>query len=294
MIREDVLFRSGPDDCAAWLYRPEGTSRSVSCIVMAHGFSMTRHDGLPPYAEALVACGAAVLVFDYRYLGDSGGQPRQHFRINKQEQDYEAAVSYARGLDGIDPERIIVWGFSFSGGTAVNVAAKDSRIAGVMLMCPFLDGRPRVLGTIRRTPTVAVRVLARAIKDLAGSHTLIPVTGPPGALAAMAYEGEAEGFARSAPVNSPWRNEISPGLFATVAFHRPVTKAAKLAVPIWIGLGRRDITVSSKAIERFAEKAARAELHRYDVDHFQPFYGDAPAAIAADQADWLTRDGLTG
>jgi hypothetical protein len=40
---------------------------------MAHGFSLTRHDGLPPYAERLVATGAAVLVFDHRHLGDGPG-----------------------------------------------------------------------------------------------------------------------------------------------------------------------------------------------------------------------------
>ncbi|MCW2749352.1 MAG: alpha/beta hydrolase [Aeromicrobium sp.] len=293
MQREDVSFPSGKDTCAAWLYRPEGADSATPCVVMAHGFSMTRHEGLETYAEALARAGAAVVVFDHRYLGDSGGQPRQHFRIKKQARDYEAAVSYARGLPGINPERIIVWGFSFSGGTAVNVAANDPRIAGVMLMCPFLDGTPRVLGTIRRTPLVAVRVMARAIKDLAGSHTLIPVTGPPGALAAMAFEGEAEGFAASAPAASPWRNEISPGIFATVALHRPVRKASKLGMPVWVGLGERDITVSRKAIERLAAKASRAELHRYDVDHFEPFYGKDPATIAADQADWLSRTGLT-
>ena len=253
---------------------------------------MTRHDGLATYAEALAGTGAAVLVFDHRYLGDSGGQPRQHFRIKKQEQDYEAAVAYARSLPDVDPERIILWGFSFSGGTAVNVAAKDPRIAGLILMCPFLDGLPRVIGTVRHTPLVAARVMARAIKDLAGSHTLIPVTGPPGALAAMAFEGESEGFAASASAGSPWRNEISPGLFATVALHRPVTKAAKLTMPVWVGIGERDITVSGRAIERLAARAPRAELHRYDVDHFEPFHGADPAVIAADQAEWLARAGL--
>jgi pimeloyl-ACP methyl ester carboxylesterase len=253
---------------------------------------MTRHDGLQTYAEALVATGSAVLVFDHRFLGDSGGEPRQHFRIKKQEQDYAAAVSYARGLTGVDPDRVIVWGFSFSGGTAVNVAAKDPRVAGVMLLCPFLDGAPRVLGTVRRTPLVAARVMARAIKDLVGSHTVIPVTGPPGSLAAMAFEGETEGFAAAAPASSPWRNEISPGLFAIVALHRPVTKAKRLTMPTWVGLGERDITVSRKAIERLAERAPRTELHRYDVDHFAPFYGTDPALIAADQAEWLTRTGL--
>jgi hypothetical protein len=37
-----------------------------------------------------------------------------------------------------------------------------------------------------------------------------------------------------------------------------------------------------------AARAPHAELHRYDVDHFEPFYGADPAVIAADQVEWLT------
>lgn len=63
-------------------------------------------------------------------------------------------------------------------------------------------------------------------------------------------------------------------------------------MPVWLGLGEGDITLSRKAIEKFAAKAPHAELHRYDVGHFEPFHVDAPAVIAADQADWLRRQGL--
>ncbi len=66
-------------------------------------------------------------------------------------------------------------------------------------------------------------------------------------------------------------------------------KAAQLTCPVWVGLGERDVSVSKRAIERFADRAVDAELHRYDVDHFEPFHGAPPEVIAADQADWLRR-----
>ena len=220
-----------------------------------------------------------MLVFDHRYLGDSGGEPRQRVRVKEQAEDYRAAIAYARQLDGVDPDRIVLWGYSFAGGTSVNVAAGDSRIAGVILLCPFLDGRARVLGTTRRTPWVATRVMARAIRERLGSHNPIKATGEPGELAAMAFTGEAEGFAACA--SSAWRNEVAPGAFATIVMHRPVTKAKRLGMPVWVGLGEHDITVSRKAIERLAAKAPNAELHRYDIAHFEPFHGDDPAVIAS-------------
>src|SRR5690349_12232106 len=123
-VRAELRFRSAGDECAAWLYRPAGPGPSP-CVVMAHGFSLTRHDGLPAYAERLAAAGAAVLVFDHRYLGDSGGVPRQRFRTLAQRQDWRAAVEFARRLEGVDPSRIVLWGFSFSGGVAVQTAAAD-------------------------------------------------------------------------------------------------------------------------------------------------------------------------
>jgi pimeloyl-ACP methyl ester carboxylesterase len=283
MTREDVTFKSGGDEVAAWLYRGGDV-----CVVMAHGFSLTRHDGLHTYAEALNAAGATVLVFDHRYLGDSGGEPRQRIRVKEQSDDYRAAITYARGLDGIDPEKIVLWGYSFAGGTSVNVAARDPRIAGLMLLCPFLDGRARVLGTTRRTPWVATRVMGRAIRDRLGFPNTIKATGEPGEMAAMAFTGEAAGFA--ACTSSVWINEASPGAFATIATHRPVTKAKRLGMPVWVGLGEKDITVSGKAIEQLAANAPQGELHRYDVGHFDPFHGEPPTVIAGDQVDWFSRN----
>ena len=289
MTRTDVTFRSGGAECAAWLYRPVDADGPVPCVVMAHGFSMTRDQGLAPYAEELAAAGAAVLVFDFRHLGDSGGEPRQAFNAAAQKRDLVAAVACARELDGIDPDRIVLWGFSFSGGTALNVAADDPRIAGAFLVNPFLDGLHRTLGTLRRTPWVTVRIVAAALSYVVRRRPLIPVTAAPGELAAMAWEGEAEGFAASGGPGTTWRNEIAPAVFLTVALHRPVRRARELVCPVWISLGERDITVSDRAVEKAASRAPHAELHRYDADHFEPFHSAVQSVMAADQADWLRR-----
>ena len=82
---------------------------------------------------------------------------------------------------------------------------------------------------------------------------------------------------------------MSPGLFATAPFFRPVTKAKKLACPILVQLAERDISVPARAVEKLAQVAPRAQLKRYDVDHFQPLYHSSREWIAADQAEWLRR-----
>ncbi|MFX5701388.1 alpha/beta hydrolase, partial [Acinetobacter baumannii] len=74
----------------------------------------------------------ACLVFDYRYFGDSEGQPRQLLDIKSQLEDWKAAIAYARSLPNIDKNKIILWGSSFSGGHVLATAAQDANICAVV------------------------------------------------------------------------------------------------------------------------------------------------------------------
>src|ERR1700737_4146534 len=86
------------------------------------------------------AAGLAALVFDYRHFGASEGEPRQLLDIKLQLADWTAAIAFARTLEGIDEERIALWGTSFSGGHDIELAAHDGRVAAVVAQVPFVDG----------------------------------------------------------------------------------------------------------------------------------------------------------
>jgi cephalosporin-C deacetylase-like acetyl esterase len=54
-IREtDVAFECGDDACKGWFMVPELADVSLPCIVMAHGFGLTRRCGLRELAIAFV------------------------------------------------------------------------------------------------------------------------------------------------------------------------------------------------------------------------------------------------
>jgi dienelactone hydrolase len=74
MEREDIEFRSQGDPCTAWLYPATGGGSSPA-VVMAHGLSGTRRDGLGPFAERFADAGISALLFDHRGFGDSAGEP---------------------------------------------------------------------------------------------------------------------------------------------------------------------------------------------------------------------------
>jgi hypothetical protein len=50
---------------------------------------------LVPLDQRFAAARLAVLLFDYRHFGESGGQPRQLIDIRQQLEDYRAAIRFA-------------------------------------------------------------------------------------------------------------------------------------------------------------------------------------------------------
>jgi dienelactone hydrolase len=174
-VRE-TTFRSDGVDCAARIYRPATLSaKATPCVVMANGFSLTHEDGLPAFAERFADIGLTVLTFDFRYLGRSGGEPRQLIDLDRQRADFRAAVSFARGLDGVDGDAVAVWGFSAAGGHAIYTAADDQRIAAVLALCPVTDSIAFIRGTPVRN---SLRIALDTLRSAAGRRPVyIPVVG---------------------------------------------------------------------------------------------------------------------
>ena len=285
--RVEVRIPSHGEQLAAYLYRPAAPGR-VPCIVMAHGFSGTRDEALPGYAEAFCDAGYAVVVFDYRYFGASSGQPRQLLDIARQQDDYRAVIAWARHADGIDPDRIVLWGSSFSGGHVIAVAATDPRIAAVIAQAPYTDSVPVIR---RMPPRNLVRAVAAAVRDQAGAAlgrkpTLIPAAGPPGTFAAMTEPEALSGFAAMVPPESLWRNEIAARVMFRLPLFRPVKIADRLTMPVLFCVCDADVTTPPESTLKAAGRAPRGELRRYPYGHFAIY--DDPQ-VKADQVTFLRR-----
>jgi pimeloyl-ACP methyl ester carboxylesterase len=203
----DVSFDSGGMHCAATVYRPGGATGVVGCVVMGNGITLTRKDGIPYYAQRFADAGFAVVAFDYRHWGDSGGEPRRTVSLRRQLEDWRAAVQYARGLEGVNPERVALWGMSLGGGLALMTAAADPRLAATVALVPMADGlaavaQPAPPGvTARLTWSIIRRALTRR-------PVTIPVAGAPGSFAVIAAPEALPGFKRLASGNG-WRNEVN-------------------------------------------------------------------------------------
>ncbi len=140
MSREDVAFWSDGLELRGHFYRPERGSGPVPAVVMAGGWCYVKELIQPEYAQFFVDAGFSVLTFDYRNLGESQGEPRQH--INPWEQIYDIinGITYVSSRDDVDPARIGIWGISYAGGHVFPVAALDPRVKTIFSIVPVLDG----------------------------------------------------------------------------------------------------------------------------------------------------------
>ena len=77
---QKVVFKSKGLNCSGLFYLPDNYSATedvkLPAIAMAHGMGTTKEMGLPQYAERFADAGFAVLLFDFRNLGESEGTPR--------------------------------------------------------------------------------------------------------------------------------------------------------------------------------------------------------------------------
>ena len=138
--RQEVEFQSQGTTVRGHLYLPEGGSRRHPVVVMAGGWCYVKELVQPEYARVFADAGIAALVFDYRSFGASDGEPRQHLDPWAQIEDYKNAISWVETRAELDPERIAIWGISYSGGHVLVVGATDPRVRCIVSNIPVVDG----------------------------------------------------------------------------------------------------------------------------------------------------------
>jgi uncharacterized protein len=287
--REDVRFRSGDVECAGWLYRPESAAGDVACVVLAHGFGGVKEARLDAYAERFAAVGHAALVFDYRFHGDSGGEPRLLIDIGRQREDWRAAIAHARGLDGVDPDRIALWGTSFSGGHVIELAAAGERAAAAIAQAPFTSG-VAVLNS--GGPAHNLRLLAGGLRDVIAARRRghpIAVVGEPGTTAAMTSPDAKPGYLALFPPGYDWPNRFLPRGTMTLPLQRPHAKAKRVTCPLLVQAMTDDVVTPPGPSRRAAERAPRGELIEYPGGHFDIYVGEAFERAVGDQIEFLER-----
>jgi pimeloyl-ACP methyl ester carboxylesterase len=284
--REKVRFVSGDRECAAWHY--PGTNEA--CVIMTGGGGVNKEPGTDVFARRFNDAGFAVLAFDYRHLGESGGQPRQVVRIKEQLADWQAAIACAGALPGVDPAKLAIWGFSLSGGHVFRVAARNPQLAAAIAQVPNADGLAASRNAMRhQRPLTMLRFTGRAVLDALGGLVgrpplLVPLDGKPGTVALLTTPDSVDADRALNPDNRypEWPQAIAARSTFGMGSYRPGRDASRVRCPLLVLVCDQDQTALAEPAAAAANRAPCGELVRMPGGHYEPFLGGHERAVEAE------------
>jgi fermentation-respiration switch protein FrsA (DUF1100 family) len=293
-MRTDVEFPA--DDgvvLRGWRYRPEGNGPWPT-IVMAHGYSAVKEMYLDRFAEVFAAAGLAAIVFDNRSFGASDGEPRQEIDPWQQINDYRDAISYAQTLPETDPERIGVWGSSYSGAHVIALGAIDRRIKCVVSQVPLISGHRNARRLIRADMVAAVEQMCAEdrLKRYRGEAPgMIPVVSADAAGPAVLPTPDSwQWFDETARTRAPaWRNEVTLRSVELFLAYEPgvhISHVSPTPLLLVVALGDH-LTVADEALAAYGQALQPKKLVMLQGGHFDAYVADFDKASAAAR-DWFS------
>lgn len=281
-------FRSGRDECAAWLTLPDGPGPHPA-VVLVHGGGATHEMMLGQYETWFSAAGFAVLAFDFRHLGESGGEPRQLVSQRRYARDVDAALALARTRPEIDAGRIALWGTSFGASHVLAAAARHPSLAAAVVQCPVFSGRAVVARAgLRHLARFAGPIVSDLVRSaLRLPRRYVPLVGRPGDLAFVNQPGALEGWESVTPDGYEFDNRITAASGLAMVFYNAAAQAPRVRCPLLICACDRENLIDPSIAVAVAEEAPRAELKHYDADHFTVYHPPVVEKAVADQLDFL-------
>lgn len=294
--RRDVGFPSQDLRCAAWQYLPGGLAPGErrAAIVMAHGYSGVKEQYLENFARPFAEAGFVVLVFDYRFLGASEGEPRQQILWHEQITDYRNAITWISMQPGVDASRIGVWGTSYSGGHVMHLAAFDRRVKAVVAQVPAVSTWESYFAALPAEQIAqlsAWHAQARAERMRTGQVLYAPVVAPPGQSAVMPQPEAHEWITRAAGLAPNWENRVTVESLETGMYYDPTPYIHLIApTPLLMIIASDDIVTPTAEQRRAFERAREPKsLVVVQSRHFDPYEGPRHREFLEPALAWFAR-----
>lgn len=260
--------------CDAEWWLPKGVSKPP-VIVMAHGFGAHKDWGLLPFADRFVKAGFAVLRFDYRGFGKSGGQPRRVVDGQAHVKDWSSALDAVRARTDVDAQRVGIWGTSYSGGQVLVVGAQRPDIVkAVSAQVPFVSGLQSGLRfPLKYQPMAAwygLRDLMRSDKE---EPIYVPIIAKD-AFSALICDECAEGYKKLVPPGQEAENKVAARIFMTLPWFTPANSAKNIQAPTLVMAAEKDGLIPIDGVRDMVKEIKRVDyVELPGADHFAPYTG---------------------
>lgn len=268
-------------------FYPAAGAGKTPIIVMAHGFSAVAAQ-LEPQARAFAEAGLSAFVFDHAGFGLSDGYPRQEVDPVRQVRGYRDAVSFVRTLDGVDPDRIGIWGSSFSGGHVLQAGALDLRVKCVVSQAPFVSGLELFAHWEHGPALVEMCQIEREARGQGAQPTVMAVVAPGDEPCALPG---ADGFAyfTQAAAAPSWKNEITLSSLEMARAHEPGWWIDRIAPRALMMIVADDdvVTPTAHALAAFDRAGGPKKLVRVPGGHFDVYQGPGFDTAVGEAAAWF-------
>ena len=292
-MRRDIEIDAEGTTLRGWLYLPDGARGRVPAVVMAHGFSAVKEMYLDRFAEVFAQAGLAALVYDNRNFGASGGEPRQEIDPWQQVRDYRHAITWVCGRSEVDPDRIGVWGSSYSGGHVLVVGAIDRRVKCVVSQVPLVSGSRNLKRLIRADMMAAVRAqfdADRVARFKGAAPTMMPVVSEdPMAPAALPTADSWQWFTATGRTRaSSWRNEVTLRTVEMLGEYEPADYVTRISpTPLLMVIAANDhLAVADEAFGAYSRALEPKRILVLKGGHFDAYIEDFERASGAAR-DWF-------
>ena len=295
-MRQDVEFKTEDGiTLRGWHYLPDNRSGKVPTIVMAHGFSAVKEMYLDRFAQAFADAGLGSIVFDNRNFGASDGEPRQEIDPWQQVRDYRDAITFAETLEATDPERIGIWGSSYSGGHVLVVGANDRRVKCVVAQVPLISGHANARRLIRADHIAGLQKMFdgdRRARMQGKPPAMLPVVSEdPAGPAALPTPDSWTFFTETGRTRAQsWRNEVTLRSVEMFMEYEPGSYVGFISpTPLMMVVALGDhLTVADQALAAYERALAPKRLVTLSSGHFDAYVAGFDAASRA-ATEWFVQ-----
>ena len=280
MDKQDLVFVSEGTELVGWMARPSADPKHP-LIILTHGLSGIIDLDLERYAEVFTDAGYACLAYDHRNWGRSAGWPRGESDPWRQVADLREAISFARTLSEIDPQRIALWGTSYAGGHVLTTSALDSRVRCAVSQVPLVSGSRTFDAWVPPEKRDKFRARLDADRDARRSGK------PPATIPAALPDSETEEWIKRNDVNGRYQNELTVRSFDLLRSYEPIAFVDQISpTPLLMIVATNDLTTPTAwQVEAFDRIGEPKRLIEIDCRHYD-VYMDNFNVAAAHAIDW--------
>jgi hypothetical protein len=196
----------------------------------------------------------------------------------------------------VDPDRIGVWGTSFSAAHAFVVAAIDRRVKAVSGQAPFISGRATYANLARVNNLVAgpdIFTADRRARAMGDPPATLPVIGTdPGELVGLPTPDSYAYFSHAkAELDPDWPNEVTLRSMDLFYGYEPAQYLPDITpTPLLMIVGRDDgLTGGNLAATAWQTAAEPKKIVFLPGGHFAAYTGEGFKTASQEARDWFSQ-----